>query len=171
MTDSHPSTPKLTILPWSPEHAAAFYEISAEWISSMYSLEEADLQILRDPQGQILDRGGDILFVHAEDLGIVGTCALMPMPGGAVELTKMGVLKSARGRGAGAFLLEAILRRAEELNVTTLFLLSNKKSAAAIALYEKMGFVHDASLLTTFGARYQRCDVAMVYRGTPSRGE
>jgi hypothetical protein len=32
-------------------------------------------------------------------------------------------------------------------------------------LYEKLGFAHDAQIMSDFGARYERCDVAMRYRG------
>ncbi|WP_234411390.1 hypothetical protein [Rhodanobacter thiooxydans] len=35
--------------------------------------------------------------------------------------------------------------------------------AAAIHLYEKLGFQHDAEIMARHGARYQRCDVAMRY--------
>jgi ribosomal protein S18 acetylase RimI-like enzyme len=45
-----------------------------------------------------------------------------------------------------------------------LYLLSNRKSAAAIHLYEKVGFVHDAQIMRKFAAQYARCDVAMRYR-------
>ena len=45
-----------------------------------------------------------------------------------------------------------------------LYLLSNAKSAAAIHLYEKLGFVHDEGVMRDYGGRYQRCDVAMLYR-------
>jgi N-acetylglutamate synthase-like GNAT family acetyltransferase len=82
------------------------------------------------------------------------------------ELTKMGVLKSARGRKAGEFLLHAMLRRAAELHAETLYLLTNRLSAPAIHLYEKLGFVHDADIMERFGRRYARCDVAMRYRRT-----
>jgi hypothetical protein len=51
-----------------------------------------------------------------------------------------------------------------------LYLLSNKKSAAAVHLYEKLRFVHDAEIMRTYGARYQRCDVAMRHSGDLSRG-
>ena len=44
-----------------------------------------------------------------------------------------------------------------------LYLLSNRKSAAAIHLYEKLGFRHDARIMQEFGVRYARCDVAMLY--------
>ena len=78
----------------------------------------------------------------------------------------MGVRPSARGRKAGEFLLRAMLRRAAELRAETLYLLTNRLSAPAIHLYEKLGFVHDADIMERFGRRYARCDVAMLYRPT-----
>ena len=52
----------------------------------------------------ILAPGGEILFVEAEGLGIIGTCALMQVDGNVFELTKMGVRETARGLKAGEFL-------------------------------------------------------------------
>jgi GNAT superfamily N-acetyltransferase len=159
-------SPALTILPWSPDLATAFHDINAQWIEAMFVLEDTDRQVLRNPQGMIIDKGGDILFVAVERLGVVGACALMPSKDdGAFELTKMGVLDAARGLKAGEFLLAAVLERAREMGIETLFLLTNKKCKAAIHLYEKLGFVHDKHIMATYGARYERCDVAMVYQG------
>ncbi len=76
----------------------------------------------------------------------------------------MGVLDSARGRKAGEFLLHAIIERACALGCDRLYLLSNARSEAAIHLYENLGFVHDAGVMEEFGQRYERCDVAMLYR-------
>jgi ribosomal protein S18 acetylase RimI-like enzyme len=45
-----------------------------------------------------------------------------------------------------------------------LYLLSNRRCAAAVHLYEKLGFQHDAEIMARYGARYERCDVAMRYR-------
>jgi GNAT superfamily N-acetyltransferase len=158
--------PTLTILPWSPDRATAFHDINAQWIEAMFVLEDTDREVLRNPQGMIIDKGGDILFVEVAGLGVVGACALMPSKdAGAFELTKMGVLDAARGLKAGEFLLAAVLERAREMSVETLFLLTNKKCAAAIHLYEKLGFVHDAGIMATYGARYERCDVAMLFTG------
>lgn len=158
------SAPDLTILPWSAERAIAFHDINAEWITSMFALEDNDRLLLENPQTLIIDKGGEILFVQAHGLGIVGTCALMPAKDdGVFELTKMGVLENARGLKAGEFLLVAMMERAHQMNVKTLFLLTNKKCEAAVHLYEKLGFVHDAQIMETYGARYERCDVAMIF--------
>lgn len=153
----------LSIRPYSDKLAADFHDINAAWIEAMFALESADREVLDDPRGRIIEPGGDILFVEAAGLGIVGTCALRSADGGAFELTKMGVLDSARGQKAGEFLLHAIIARAQELAADPLYLLTNSKCAAAIHLYEKLGFVHDAQIMRDYGARYARCDVAMRY--------
>lgn len=157
--------PPLEILEFSDARAQAFHDINAQWIESMFVLEPTDRQVLENPQERIVAPGGDILFVQAGDLGIVGTCALQKTGPGQFELTKMGVLESARGRKAGEFLLGAMIERAAKLGATRLYLLTSHKCASAIHLYEKAGFEHDAGIMAEFGARYARCDVAMLYRG------
>jgi DNA-binding MarR family transcriptional regulator/N-acetylglutamate synthase-like GNAT family acetyltransferase len=155
----------LTLHAFSDDLAGAFRDINAQWISAMYRLEQTDRDVLDNPRARIVDPGGDILFVEASGLGIVGACALQKTGEGRFELTKMGVLESARGRKAGEFLLKAVIARAQAMGAELLYLLSNKKSAAAIHLYEKLGFVHDAEIMQRYGARYERCDVAMRHRG------
>lgn len=155
----------LAIRRFSDALADDFYRINAQWIEDMYQIEQADLDVLRHPRERIIATGGDILFVEDPELGIVGTCALQRTGERQFELTKMGVLASARGRKAGEFLLQAIIARAYALGCDRLYLLSNSKSAAAIHLYEKLGFVHDAGIMEAFGKRYARCNVAMLYTG------
>jgi DNA-binding MarR family transcriptional regulator/N-acetylglutamate synthase-like GNAT family acetyltransferase len=158
--------PLLTIHDYDDALAPHFSAINAEWIESMYRLEETDRIVLENPRREIVDRGGTILFVEAAGLGIVGACALQKTGPDQYELTKMGVLAKARGLKAGEFLLEAVIARAQAMGAKRLYLLSNKKSAAAIHLYEKLGFVHDAGIMAEFGVRYARCDVAMLYEAT-----
>ena len=156
----------LSILPYSEELARDFHDINVEWIEDMFTIEPHDRDVLTRPQENILEPGGEIYFVKSEANGILGTCALEQQDEGFVELTKMGVRVSARGQGAGEFLLRFILERAREMGWhDKLFLVSNKRNVAAIALYEKLGFQHDLEIMQKFGARYERCDVAMRYRG------
>ena len=75
----------------------------------------------------------------------------------------MGVLVEARGHKAGEFLLAALIERGKAMLPRRLFLLTNKKSEAAIHLYEKLGFVHDDQIMAAYGSSYDRCDVAMNY--------
>jgi N-acetylglutamate synthase-like GNAT family acetyltransferase len=155
--------PTLSIVEYSDDLAATFHDINAEWIEAMFTMEANDRDILENPRARIIDRGGIILFVAVEGLGIIGTCALIRIGDGVFELTKMGVRETVRGLKAGEFLLAAILERARAMEMETLFLLTNSKCAAAVHLYEKLGFKHDTRIMASHGARYERCNVAMCY--------
>jgi N-acetylglutamate synthase-like GNAT family acetyltransferase len=162
--------PALRLVEYEERLAPEFDAITREWVEDMFTLEANDIKIIENPKEMILDRGGEILFVEAEGLGIVGTCALMRVDGDTFELTKMGVRASARGLKAGDFLLKRTLERARQMPIGSLFLLTNTKCAAAIHLYEKAGFLHDPDIMERYGKRYTRCDVAMSFDlGTPRR--
>lgn len=158
----------LRILEFDDALAGEFHDINAEWIDAMFVLEDTDREVLRNPRERIVDPGGTILFVEAAGLGIVGTCALQKTGQTSYELTKMGVRSSARGLKAGEFLLARMIERAVKLGADPLYLLTNHKCEAAIHLYEKLGFVHDAEIMEKYAKRYRRCDVAMRFCG-PAR--
>ena len=150
---------------FTPELAGDFARINRQWIEAMYALEPVDEAQLADPEGEIVAPGGDILFLEDAELGIIGTCGLLKTGEREFELVKMAVVPEAQGRGAGEILLRAGIARALEMGCERLFLLTNSKSQAAIRLYERNGFVHDAELLASAGGEYARCDVAMLYVG------
>jgi GNAT superfamily N-acetyltransferase len=153
----------LTLHDFRDDLAHHFHDINAEWIEAMFRLEDTDREVLQNPRERIVEPGGVILFVEAAGLGIVGTCALQKTGANSYELTKMGVCASARGMKAGEFLLAAVIEHAVSLGADPLYLLTNAKCAPAIHLYEKLGFRHDAGIMAAYGARYERCDVAMRY--------
>ena len=154
----------LTILEFTDALAQDFHDLNARWIEEMFSLEPTDRDVLENPRLRIIEPGGTILFVAADGLGVIGTCALQKTGESRFELTKMAVRADARGLKAGEFLLAAILERAEAIGAQELYLLSNTRCAAAVHLYEKCGFEHDAQTMEAYGARYERCNVAMRYR-------
>jgi GNAT superfamily N-acetyltransferase len=160
----------LTIHGFRDDLAADFRDINAEWIEAMFRLEATDRDVLENPRARIIEPGGDILFVEATGLGIVGACALQKTGPTSYELTKMGVRESARGMKAGEFLLAAVIERAQALNADPLYLLTNGACRPAIHLYEKLGFRHDADIMARYGSRYERCDVAMRFFGPPDTG-
>ncbi|MEQ1539756.1 MAG: GNAT family N-acetyltransferase [Sphingorhabdus sp.] len=155
----------LRIVEFRDELAPAFHDINAEWITSMFVMEEVDRHVLQNPRETIIDPGGVVLFVELEGRGIVGAGALRWSEPGQLELTKMGVKSGLRGLKAGEFLLDALIARAATMQSERLYLLTSKRCEAAIHLYEKAGFEHDAELLAAARHHYDRCDVAMTYRG------
>ena len=155
----------LRFSPFSADLAPYFDSINREWIETMFVLEPVDELVISSPQSSIIDQGGHIWFAEHDDLGVVGTCALMKKGDGIFELTKMGVVSSARGLKVGEALLKHVIEQAPLIAHKTLFLLTNKKCEAAIHLYEKNGFVHCNSIMQQYGNAYARCDVAMRYTG------
>ena len=153
----------LSIVEYSDDLAQAFYDINAQWIEAMFVMEPYDRHVLEHPRETVIDPGGVILFVSSIELGIVGACALMKTDEDSFELTKMGVLESARGKKAGDFLLVHMIARARAMGVKTLYLLTNHICESAIHLYEKHGFEHSAEIMRAYSQRYERSDVAMAY--------
>ncbi len=154
----------LRIVEYRDDLAKDFHDINAAWIEAMFVLEDVDRHVLQNPRSAIIDPGGAILFVEHEAHGIIGAGALRWSAPGQLELTKMGVRAEARGLKAGEFLLTALIERAAAMQPERLYLLTSKKCEAAIHLYEKAGFAHDAELLAEARHHYERCDVAMTYR-------
>ena len=154
---------QVVIKSFEPALAHHFETINKQWIDDMFVLEAVDKQVLEDPQSHIIDQGGKIWFAEHPTLGIVGTCAFWNKGDNNFELTKMGVLESARGCKVGEILLKHVLKEAQILGIKKLFLLTNSKCEAAIHLYEKNGFVHDKTIMNDYGKNYARCNVAMLY--------
>jgi GNAT superfamily N-acetyltransferase len=154
----------LKIVEYSDELAPHFHDINAEWIEAMFVMEDVDRHVLQNPRATIIDAGGDILFAEYEGQGIVGAGALRWSAPGQLELTKMGVKSGLRGLKVGKFLLNALIGRAATMKPERVYLLTSHKCEAAIHLYEKGGFEHDAELLAAARHHYDRCDVAMTYR-------
>lgn len=153
----------MQIIDFHPRFADDFNRINREWITDMFFLEAVDEQVISDPQTHIIAPGGHIWFAYVPDKGVVGTCALLKKAPGVFELTKMGVSAQARGLKVGETLLKHVLELCPSIAYEGLFLLTNSRCEAAIHLYEKNGFVHDAEILARYGHGYQRCDVAMRY--------
>jgi len=151
----------LQIVPYVPELREHFYRLNAQWLERYFRIEDIDRAVLGDPERYILQPGGAIFFaLLGED--VIGTCALLQESPGVFELTKMGVDETFRGLGAGKRLLEACIAEFHRRKGHTLFLESNSRLNTALRMYEKAGFVLQAT--TRAGSHYERADVYMIYQ-------
>jgi GNAT superfamily N-acetyltransferase len=132
---------QLPIVPFRPELASAFTELNRAWIEALFTLEEADWKVLRDPEAAIITPGGQIFFAMDGEQA-VGTAAAIWAGPGIVELGKMAVTPSHRGRGLGERLGHAVIDYARAQGATRVFLETNSTLANAIRLYERLGFTH-----------------------------
>jgi GNAT superfamily N-acetyltransferase len=148
----------IEIVPFASEYRDAFWDINAAWIEEHFVMEPIDERILKEPENEILARGGAVLFARDRNTGeILGACALMEH-GGEWELAKMGVKPEARGKGVGKRLGEAVIALARQRGLKALVLETNSKLKPAINLYRKLGFVH---VPPKARSDYARSDVRM----------
>lgn len=80
------------------------------------------------------------LFLVAEHAGQLCGYLIGCLRGGAAELVSVAVSPALRGRGAGAGLLESLLRRLRYHRIARLRLVVREDNAPARAFYEKYGF-------------------------------
>jgi putative acetyltransferase len=138
---------------------SAFRALNEQWIRKYFVIEEKDLEVLCDPVGHILDRGGHI-FLALAGASRIGTCALLAMEPGSFEVAKMAVDEHFRGEGIGRALLEYTVIEARKLGARRLYLETNNTLTNAIHLYESVGFCHLAPERIT-PSPYVRANVFM----------
>jgi GNAT superfamily N-acetyltransferase len=152
------------IVPYSTvrdDHRIAFRDLNLAWIEAHFAVEARDRHELDDPEGHIERNGGQIFVAEVdgpEGVEVLGVCALLVEPDGALELAKMAVRDSARGRGVGRLLGEAAIAAARARGAQRIDLLSNTALAPAIALYRALGFIEVPLPATD----YARANIKMV---------
>ena len=153
-------TKGVRIVPYRPDHAAAWVSLNEYWIlDGGYVLEPKDRLVLDDPHGSILSKGG-VIFIAEHDGEAVGCCSLMLMPDGGYQVGKMAVATDAQGLGLGRRLLDAGEAYARSADAPRLYLETNSSQIHAIALYRRFGFVD----LPPQPTPYARCNVWMAKR-------
>lgn len=128
------------IIDYTPQYKDDFKRLNVEWISDYFALEAPDVEMLNDPEGYILSKGGKIFFAQYGD-SIIGTCSLLKLSDTVYELVKMGVSPQYQGLGAGKKLGQKVIEEAKKLGCTYLYLESNKRLKSALAIYKSLGFV------------------------------
>jgi GNAT superfamily N-acetyltransferase len=160
----------VTIAPYRhPDHHARFVALNRAWLLEHELMEHADQEQLDDPEGHFLAPGGAI-FVAVMDGDVIGTAAVVPHGPGAWEVAKVAVEPAVRGHGVGRQLMERCVAAARDGGAERLVLVSNHKLAAAIAMYERMGFVHKPMPDQPYVTADIYMELELAARGTLSPG-
>jgi len=148
---------RINIIEYNAVHQPYFEKFNRYWIEKYFVMEPVDEFVLTDPEEAILKQGGAILM--AEYNGeIAGTVALRKVDAITYEFTKMAVDEKFHRRGIAERLSYASFYKAKKLGARKVILYSNTKNAAAIKLYEKIGFRH----LQVEPGIYKRANVKMA---------
>jgi len=144
------------LIKYSNEYKELFKKLNYEWLEKYFKVEPEDEKLLSDPQEEIIEKGGEIIFAKYKN-EIVGTAALISASGGKYELAKMAVTHKAQGRQIGKKLAEEIISLAKQKKADVLFLETNVKLNAAMRLYKKLGFI----LTENHNSKYERSTIKM----------
>src|SRR5258708_1958141 len=103
----------MEIVEFGPEHAEAFRALNEAWISKYFTIEAKDREVLDDPHGKIVAKGGRI-FMAFKDAEPVGCVALIRMADGGYEVAKMTVADTLPGPALGRVLMHPCTHAAAE---------------------------------------------------------
>jgi ribosomal protein S18 acetylase RimI-like enzyme len=146
----------VVIIPFSNNLKEEIKTLNLEWLKKYFKVEAKDEQMLSDPQGEIIDKGGMIFFAQYNHK-IVGTASLLKIDETTFELSKMAVSDGVQGLGIGQKLLGHCLEIAKQNGIKKLILYSNRKLLPAIYLYTKFGFQE----IPLEDGIYERADIKM----------
>jgi putative acetyltransferase len=149
---------KLHLRTFRPGDEEPFRRLNEDWISRNFAIEPEDAAILADPHQHILAPGGQICVAEMNG-AVIGCCALVLLAPGEYELVKMTVSEAARGNGVGRRLLAFAIDLARRMGARRICLESNRRAAAAVHLYEQLGFRHRTEPLHV--SKFARADVFM----------
>jgi ribosomal protein S18 acetylase RimI-like enzyme len=85
-------------------------------------------------------------FVAVHNATVIGWCDISPLQRplhAHAGVLGMGVLAQFRGRGVGEALIRAAIEKARSIGLTRIELIVREENHAAIALYEKVGFLRE----------------------------
>jgi putative acetyltransferase len=108
-------------------------------------------------------RGGRFDVLVTPDGAVIGSVGLYPVDPTTVELRKMYLQVSARGRGLGRRLLDHALAEARRMGFARMTLETASVLTDAVALYERYGFRPYAA-----AHRSSRCDASYALPLTPT---
>ncbi len=147
----------IEIVAYDPAHQSYFEKFNRQWIEELFVMEPVDEFVLLHPGTAILEKGGAILMAKY-DADIAGTVALRKVDDKTFEFTKMAVEENFRRKGIAEALSFASFIVAKNRGADKVILYTNTKNAAAIRLYEKLGFEH----VDVVPGVYERANVKMI---------
>ncbi len=143
------TSPDFNVEPISPAHVPAAVDLVRETLAEFGLVfgvgTDTDAQLPGLP-ASYRDHGGEF-FVALQDGAVTGTAGVIPVGDGVLELRKLYLRPKARRRGVGQALLDACTTFARAQRARMLVLDTREDMPAAIAFYERNGFVRDDAQL------------------------
>jgi GNAT superfamily N-acetyltransferase len=130
----------IEVVPYAARYRRSFELLNSVWIEKYFWMEDVDLNVLRNPEEEIIARGGMVFFAKAGS-SIVGTGAVINHGNGLYEISKMAVDEDSQGKGIGRRIITRAIDWVKESSGKKIFIETNTVLETAVNLYKKLGFV------------------------------
>ena len=128
------------VIPYAAQYRGFFESLNSVWIEEYFWMEDLDLKVLRNPEEEIIARGGMVFFAKEGD-SIVGTGAVINHGAGLYEISKMAVHEDSQRKGIGRSIIDHAIDWVKERSGKKIFIETNTVLATAVSLYRRLGFV------------------------------
>jgi diamine N-acetyltransferase len=147
---------------WYEYYVPLIGRAQVDYMVSRFQSSEAMAQQIREDYEYFLIQRGTVRHGPAAGQGrSIGYCAVQPQPAeSSLFLSKLYLLRDARGAGTGRECMEFIEQLARRRGLTLLWLTVNKGNPAVKA-YERLGFRIAADLVMDIGAGFFMDDYRM----------
>lgn len=147
---------------WYEYYVPLIGRAQVDYMVSRFQSSEAMAQQIREDYEYFLIQRGRVQHGPAEGQDRpIGYCAVQPQPAeSSLFLSKLYLLRDARGAGTGRECMEFIEQLARRRGLTLLWLTVNKGNPAVKA-YERLGFRIAADLVMDIGAGFFMDDYRM----------
>ncbi|MGI4874190.1 MAG: GNAT family N-acetyltransferase [Janthinobacterium lividum] len=157
--------PDITLRPIAPADDAALARIIRATLTEFGAAKPgtAYYDASTDHLHELFRAAGSVYFVAEEAGAVLGGGGIFPtagLPPDTVELVKLYLLPTARGRGVGRALIEHCLQAARAAGYARVYLETTAELTQAIPLYEKLGFAYLPASLGNSG--HFGCQIWMV---------
>lgn len=98
---------------------------------------------IENPEEEYLSANGEFIVILREQ-NIIGFFALLPSSNKRIELKRLYLIASERGRGLGKYMLKLALKTAKKSGYAQVHLETVSKYVEAVSLYRKYGFKNNA---------------------------
>ena len=130
---------EINIVPYNRKYKTDFAKLNYEWLEKYFEPDNEDKRILKNPEKEIINKGGEIFFAILNSI-VVGTCAVLKIDDSIYELAKMSVTEKAQGKQIGKKLTLTAIGYAVGKGALKLRLCTSSKLNVAQNLYRGLGF-------------------------------
>ena len=106
-----------------------------------YKIVAQDNYSVSDIDSIILENNSNRVFVLQRNISVIGFIVLQPITNECIDLKRLYLTSSERGRGLGAYLLNYAIHFAHKNKYRSIRLETTSKFEEAVSLYKKNGFM------------------------------